>query len=380
MTRRTTGWSEAIIAIAIVSAAVAAWIGREHVEAAASAVLGIGENGAARQGRRAHGRAPQPVVVATVVQGRNDVALEAIGTARAKQFVTLLAPIAGEVVKSAIVAGAHVKQGTVLVQLDSKKARLALSMAKSMRLDAERKLHRAEQLRRRNVNPDAIVDDARTAFERTTIALNQAEERLADLTVRAPFDGVVGIPKVEVGDRVTSATPLVSLDDRSELIVEFEVPERYLPRIRPGHPVEGRTPGFPREVFKGAVRSIDSRIDPVARSVTVRAALPNGDDRLRPGMSFTVMMSLPGQTYAKVPEVALQFSRSGNHVWVVADRKAKKVPVELIERADGYVLLDGALEPGTLVVIEGTQRLRPGRTVSFATEKEAAPKVQANGG
>lgn len=380
MTRRTTGWTEAIIAIVIVSAAVAAWIGREHVEAAASAVLGISENGAARDGRRAHGRAPQPVVVATVVEGRNDVALEAIGTARAKQSVTLLAPIAGEVVKSAIVAGAHVKQGTVLVQLDSKKARLALSMAKSMRLDAERKLRRAEQLRRRNVNPDAIVDDARTAFERTTIALNQAEERLADLTVRAPFDGVVGIPKVEVGDRVTSATPLVSLDDRSELIVEFEVPERYLPRIRPGHPVEGRTPGFPREVIKGAVRSIDSRIDPVARSVTVRAALPNGDDRLRPGMSFTVMMSLPGQTYAKVPEVALQFSRSGNHVWVVADRKAKKVPVELIERANGYVLLDGALEPGTLVVIEGTQRLRPGRAVSFAPEKEAEPKVQANGG
>ncbi|HUS98682.1 MAG TPA: efflux RND transporter periplasmic adaptor subunit, partial [Hyphomicrobiaceae bacterium] len=121
--------------------------------------------------------------------------------------------------------------------------------------------------------------------------------------------------------------------------------------------------GFPREVFAGAIQRIDSRVDPVARSVRVRAAIPNGTDKLRPGMSFVVELNLPGKPYWKVPELALQFSQTGNHVWVVENGRARKVEVTLVKRLESAVLVDGAIPQGGLVVIEGVQRIRDGAKV-----------------
>lgn len=370
---------QALIAALLVSAALAIWFGRAHVEAAASAVFGIAksgeENSAGRRGRRRGGGGAQPVVVSRAGEARNDVTIEAIGTARARQSVTIFAPIAGEITASSVKAGQRVRKGQTLFQLDEKKARLALDIARSRLLDAERKLKRAEQLLRRNVSSNATVDDARTAFQRAEIELRQAKEVMRDLAVEAPFDGVVGIPKVEIGDRVAPNTPLVTLDDRAELIVEFEVPERYAPRLTVGHAVEGRTPGYDREAFAGAVRSIDSRIDAQARTVVVRAALDNADDRLRPGMSFAVTVTLPGKAFPRLPELALQFSQQGNYVWAVREGKARKVAVVLVRRLGNEVLIDGKLAVGELVVVEGVQRLKDGSAVTFEASPEGKPQA-----
>lgn len=371
-----SGWVQWTVAAAIVAAAGATWLSRNYVDATASAILGVSKANEARSGGRGPGKGakqrPLPVIVGRVGEENNDVHVEAIGTARAKQSVTLYAPVAGEIIASTVRAGRSVAKDETIFELDSKKARLVVELARSRLLDAERKLKRSEQLKRRRVNSDAAVDDARTAYERARWELDRVEEALRDLKIKAPFAGVLGIAKVEVGDRVTPSTALVTLDDRSELLVEFEVPERYMPRLKTGQSVKALTPGYNRTAFAGTIERIDSRIDPSARTVIVRAALPNPNDQLRPGMSFAVETVLPGEAYPSIPELALQFSQSGNFVWRIDNKTARKVDVALVRRLDEHVLVSGDLKLGALVVVEGVQRLRPGRKVSYSEPASAA--------
>ena len=128
-------------------------------------------------------------------------------------------------------------------------------------------------------------------------------------------------------------------------------------------PLAVTTPSAASRSFTGIVAAVDNRVDAASRSIRVRAEVPNPDDQLRPGASFIVRMNFPGKTYARTPELAVQYSRSSLHVWRVADDKVEQVPVRLVRRLDGAVLVDGNLVAGDLVVIEGTQRLRPGVAV-----------------
>jgi len=271
-------------------------------------------------------------------------------------------------------AGQRVAAGDVILRLDTRTAELAVDIAKVRVTEAEAKLDRSRQLLRSNVNPQAMVDDAKTALQRTRLALKQAEEALADRTIRAPLSGIVGIPKVEVGDRVTPTTAIVTLDDRSELLVEIAVPEEYLARVQHGQKVIARTPTFPDRDFDGVVERIDSRINPLSRTVMVRAKLPNGHDLLRPGMSFAVKLVIPGKSYPTVPELALQWAKGESFVWTVKDDTTKRVPVRPVKRQSSIILVDGDLHEGDLVVIEGVQRLRPGRAVRYAM-----PQAQPDG-
>ncbi|MEL6575267.1 MAG: efflux RND transporter periplasmic adaptor subunit, partial [Pseudomonadota bacterium] len=163
---------------------------------------------------------------------------------------------------------------------------------------------------------------------------------------------------------VAESDEIARYDDRSVILVEVDIPEIALPRIRLGLAVSATTPSVPGQRFEGTVEAIDSQVDASNRTARLRVAIPNPDDTLRPGASFTVRLALPGDRYPSVPELAVQFSRGTVHVWRVAEGKAEKVPVEMVARRDGRVLVNGPLAPGERVIVEGTQRLRPGRAVS----------------
>ena len=358
------GWLQLATFAMMLAAAAALWVGRDHVGTVFAAITGA-EQTAGPGGRDA--RPGVPVVVAKAGSQSNDVYVDAIATARAKRFVTLFPEVSGEVMKLDKHAGDTVQAGEAILELDSRDAELAVELAKVRVQEAELALDRSRQLMERNVNSAAKVPDARTVLERTKIELRQAEEALAKRTLRAPFDGVLGIPKVEKGDRVTPTTSIITVDDRSELVVEIEVPEEFLSHIEPGQSVKAETPSFPSRPFSGTVERIDSRVMPTSRTVMVRAALPNPRDLLRPGMSFAVELTVPGEDYATVPELALQWGKGESFVWCVdADNKAKRVVVRSVKRLNRVILVDGDLVEGDLVVVEGVQRLRPGRKVSYS--------------
>ncbi len=318
--------------------------------------------------RKAGGNRGVPVIVDAAGEAPDSVSLDAIGTARAARHVVLFPETEGEIVAFPVASGAQVARGDVLLRLDSRNAALAVRVAETRVKEAESALARARQLRANNVRSAANVEDAEFVLERTQLELAQAREALADRTLRAPFDGIVGIPKVEAGDRVDVETEIITIDDRTSLLVEVEVAERYLARLSVGMQVTARTPTFPDAPVDGEVVKIDSRVDPVSRTVLVRAAFDNPDDSLRPGMSFFVNMQLPGPTYPSVPELALQWRDGESYIWKIVDGAAVRTAVTAKRRLNDQVLVEGDVRPGDLVVVEGVQRLRNGRTVSLVGE------------
>jgi len=364
-------WLQLVVFVLLLGASGALWFGKEDVTEVFAAITGA--EAERERVARPRGQRKVPVVVRRVGLSDNDVVIEAIATARAKRFVTLYPEAAGEIVQFGVQAGDRVKGGHVILRLDARTAELAVEVAKVRLVEAERLLARAARLHKRNVNSQAKVDDARTAMQRTRLELEQAQDALSRRTMRAPFDGFVGIPKAETGDRVTTASDIITMDDRSELLVEIEVPEQYLARLKVGQKVVARTPSFGERRFEGVVGKIDSRIDPASRAVTIRAHLPNPDDDLRPGMSFAVELAIPGETYPTVPELSLQWRNGESYVWRVRGQTAEKVTVRTVKRRNAVILVDGDIGEGDLVVFEGVQRVREGRPVSFVAPTPPGP-------
>ena len=304
-----------------------------------------------------------PVVVAPAREMVDDVDLDVTGSGLAARSVTLYPAVAGEVAVVGFRAGQRVAAGAVLLRLVDRRERLAVDLA-AARLDvARRQLARLESTRGTGAVAGSVIDDADSAVRLAQIELRQTQVALDERMLRAPFSGVVGIAAVEPGDRVGIDTAIGTLDDRRTLQVAFELPESYAARVKAGQALTVASPAFGERQFAGRVALVDSRIDVEARNLRVRAEVPNAQDLLRPGMSFQVRLTLAGARHVAVPELALQWGRDGAYVWVVREGKAVQVPVRSLRRAQDQVMVDGALQAGETVVVEGVQRLRAGRAV-----------------
>jgi len=371
MTRQMAIWKQLFVIALLAGVGYAAWDQRARL----SDLTGISFSKEAPEQRRGGNVSDGvPVIVEPVSMVRAVDRVQAIGDGRAQRSITIYPEVSGIVSEIDFEAGDRLEDGEVILRLNDREARIAVQIAEAQVAEARRTVERYEELLNRNAIAMAQVDTARTALRTAELELEQAREALADRTIRAPFDGVVGIPQVEVGDRVSDATAITSLDDRSVILVEFEVPEIYLERIRVGQTITATTAGFSGRSFEGRITEINSRVDPQTRAVRLRAALENPDDVLRGGMSFAVKLVLEGGEYPAIPELALLWERDGAHVWAVNDGKAEKVAVTVVKRAQGRVLVAGNLAPGQLVVVEGTQRLRPGRALSFERPDATAQK------
>jgi RND family efflux transporter MFP subunit len=361
--RQLGGGLQLVLLLMLLGGAVALWAGREQVSIVFAGFSGTEPNAKTGKGKK---QRTVPVVVARVSELANDAIVSAIGTGRARRSVMLFPEASGEIRHVFVRAGTRLSKGQPILRLDSRDAELAVKVAKTRLVETDRLMKRSEQLLKKKINSQANLDDASNLVDRAELELQQAEEALADREVKAPFDGVVGISKVELGDRISPSTPIVTIDDRSELIVEFEVPEQFLTLLAIGQKVAAQTPSFQGREFEGVIEDIDSRIDPTSRTVIVRAKIPNKQDLLRPGLSFVVDLIIPGKIYPSVHELALQWRKGISYVWRVRNQKAEKVPVRSVKRLNSTILIEGDVSKDDLVVVEGVQRLRPGRPVQFS--------------
>ena len=304
-----------------------------------------------------------PVIVALTANANDTVNLDMTGSGSARHSVVIFPAVAGEVAEVAFSTGQSVRAGQVLLRLVDRQQRLAADLA-AAQVDAANALaDRYEATRGSGAVPESVLDEARAVLRGAKIELAQAQVAVADRVVYAPFSGIVGLSDIERGDRVTTDSALTTLDDRRVLLIDFDLPEPYLARVALGHTISAVNPAYPARSFAGKVLEIDSRIDPLSRNVRVRAVVSNTADLLRPGMSFTVRLTMPGKTFVSVPELALQWGREGSFVWAVREGKSVQVAVRPVRRAAGRVLLDSALATGETVVVEGVQRLREGRSM-----------------
>jgi RND family efflux transporter MFP subunit len=373
MKRRTSLILQIVIMIVALGISAGLWLARDHL-GEVFAKIAPAERSGGKNGKNKEEAVP--VIVKYVETAANNQLVEAVGTGRAKRFITLQSETAGEIISFENRAGDRVNQGDVILELESKDQALAVEVARNKVLEAKRLSDRADVLLGKKINSKANVDDAKNLYNRAKLELAQAEEALRKRKVIAPFDGIVGIPKVELGDRITASTEIITLDDRSKILIEFEVPEIYMTQIALGQEISAFTPSMEERKFTGVIDQIDARINPANRSVTARAVLPNDEDLLRPGMSFAVEISLKGKTYPLIPELALHWAKGKSHVWRIENNIAKKIPVEIVRRLNSEIIVEGEIAKGDYVVVEGVQRLRPDIAVTFEPPEPATVSLK----
>ena len=307
------------------------------------------------------------VMTQTVAMTPNDRVFEAVGTGRARLSVQVYPAVSEEVTDVLFEPQQVVSKGDVLVQLDDREEKLAVRLAEVKLKDARRLLGRYEQALKQGGVPESEVDSARADFEAAQVALDQARLALEERQIKAPFDGVVGIPNIDPGDRVAPDTLITGLDDRRMLYVDFEVPETLAGALKDAQAeaprITAATPAYNGRIFSGMISAQESRVNPERRTLLARASIENEQDLLRPGMSFATRWEIPGQAYPTVPEISLQWGRQGSFVWLIREQKAERVFARVVARKAGLVLLDGDIAEGENVVVEGLQRLRPGAEV-----------------
>jgi RND family efflux transporter MFP subunit len=305
------------------------------------------------------------VIVEPLQYSSERTRVEAVGTSRAVQSIAIHPATSGEVVSVNFEPGQPVEKGQVLVALDQRDEKLAVELAQVRLQDAERLYDRYRRTGDSGAVLPTALDAARTAVQAARIELDRARIALDYRTIEAPFGGYVGVTDIDPGDRVNPDTMITTLDDRSALLVSFEVPESLIGDVEPGNEVAVATWHSREPTAFGVIVDIGSRIDPASRTFVARAWVENEADILRPGMSFRVAMDLEGTPYPVISETGVQWGADGAYIWSVVDRRAHRVPVTVIQRQQGQVLVDGELEEGDLIIVEGVQRMRDGIGVSY---------------
>jgi membrane fusion protein (multidrug efflux system) len=314
-------------------------------------------------------------ILVELAEARHDVLrrrIEAVGTTLARQAVDIVPLTSGRVASIEFEPGERVAAGDVLIRLDDEIERSEVAEAAAALREADLAYERAAKLRTNNTVAQATVDDLRAARDGAQARLDGAARRLADRTVRAPFAGIVGIRRIDVGARVDDDTVLTTLDDLSEVEVDFAVPEIFYGAIAPGQAVSAQSVAFGEHRFEGRVTTIDSRIDRVGRSFRVRAVLPNPDLALPAGMFMHVELILGERDAVTIPEEAVVAEGAATFVFTTEDGRARRRDVELGQRELGRVeVLDG-LAAGEEVVASGLQRLRDGAEVEIRGAADGA--------
>jgi RND family efflux transporter MFP subunit len=377
-----SSWKQIVAALVILVAAVAAWarfypgapeiLARWGMDGVIAATPPTTESAAAGQSGR--NRAGQVVTIVASPAGTATIndRLQAIGTGRANATVTVNPYSSGRLTELLVQSGTHVEKGDVIAKLDSETEVIARDRAQVAIEDAQSKLDRVKSLRASNAATPVAVADAQVTLANARLALRDAELALERRSVVAPIEGTVGILPIAAGNYVTSQSAIATLDDRSSILVDFWVPERFAAAVKVGAQLSATPLANPNQVYTGTVSAIDNHIDENSRTLLVKATIANPADSLRAGMSFQIGMRFPGDTYPAVSPLAIQWGTDGAYVWAVANGKAKRVPVRIIQRNTETVLIDAPVASGDMVVTEGTQSVSEGGDVRIAGQDRAA--------
>jgi membrane fusion protein, multidrug efflux system len=305
-----------------------------------------------------------PVVIAAVIEQPWSDIIEALGTARARESVTLTAKVTETVDRVAFDDGDYAEEGQVLVDLSGRAEVASLEEAQANYTEALKQYQRLAGLVEQGTVPRSQLDNAVASRDAARARMNAIRARLADRVITAPFAGVLGFRRVSPGTLVTPGTEIATLDDVSMIKLDFSVPETFLGQLAPGQSIQARSAAWPENTFDGTVRTLDSRVDPVSRAITVRADLPNPQGLLRPGMLLTVRLQQAPRTALVIPELALVQVGSTQSVFRVgADDTVEQVPVQSGMRRRGEVEIVAGLRVGDRIVVEGVGKLRPGARV-----------------
>lgn len=306
-----------------------------------------------------------PVEVAAVETMTINEEVEALGTLAADESIVIAPEIAGRVVALGFREGERVKAGQELVKLDTAILDAELKQAMADLGLARDTNDRLKGLVSRGSGTQVALDESTAKLASSEARVQLAKAKLAQSTILAPFNGVVGLRSVGIGDYVSVGKQLITLTNIDPIKIDFRVPEIFLARVKVGQPVQVRVDAAPDRTFAGQIFAIDPVVDVNGRAIRLRATVPNADLSLKPGLFARLSIIVDQRENAVVvPEMAVVPDGIGKMIYVAENGKARRVPVELGKRLPGKVEVIGGLKPGMQIVTAGQMRLRDGATIA----------------
>lgn len=323
---------------------------------------------------------PTPVIVAAAYTDKFVDRVEAIGTLRANETITLASTVTETVTAINFTDGQRVTKGDVLVEMTDNEEKALLDQQRALVNEAEKQLKRAQELAKTGAASTAVLDQAKREAVQTRAGLAALASRLDDHIITAPFDGIVGLRNISVGALLQPGTTITTLDDDSVMKLDFSVPSVYLPTLQPGVEIVAKASGFDEE-FKGEVSAVNSQVDEATRSVVVRAIIPNPEGKLKPGLLMTVELLKNPRESVGIPENAIVPEGRKQFVFVVNSSKnpptVEKREIVTGVRRPGDIEVIDKLKPGEKIVVQGTMMVRDGQPVKVTAEQQKGETLQA---
>ncbi|MDT8377053.1 MAG: efflux RND transporter periplasmic adaptor subunit [Mariprofundaceae bacterium] len=293
--------------------------------------------------------------------------MEALGTAQANESITITAKVSGRLEEIAFTDGQQVRKGDLIVRLDQDEEYAQLIAAEVQLAEHTREVKRLQTLLARRAAATRELDERKTLAAVAASNIEQIKARISELTLKAPFDGKVGIRRVSPGALIQPGQVIVTLDEIDPIKLDFSIPSTMLQGLKPGDRIEARAEALGDRVFTGRVTATDSRIDPLTRSMLLRAIIDNPDGELIPGMLMRVTLLANEREAVVVPEESITQKQERHFITLVtADGKAEIRAVQTGLRRDGLVEIRQGLAAGELVVVRGMGFVKPGQAVSVS--------------
>jgi membrane fusion protein (multidrug efflux system) len=324
---------------------------------------------AAKPAAAVAGGFPQPVETARVLAAELALDATAVGSLRSNESVVLRPETAGRIASINFRDGVAVGKGALLVGLDAATQAAELDQAKANLWLAQTNQQRNQDLFARKFISQQALDNTQAGLKVQEAAVALAQARFEKMRIRAPFSGIVGIRNVSVGDYVKEGQELVNIEDIGTLKIDFRLPESYLSQLKPGQSLEVSSDAMPGQVFPALLDAINPLVEAGGRAISLRAHLPNGDARLRPGMFVRVRLIFAQRNNVLlIPEQAVVPDSKVPYVYRVVDGQAKRTSIKTGLRRDGQVEVVEGLSAGEQVVTAGQLKLRDGAPVRTAGE------------
>jgi membrane fusion protein (multidrug efflux system) len=346
---------------------------KNHILILGAALLTLAAPQAQAQGKGAGGAPATQVVVAAAYTDKFVDKVEAIGTPRANEAITLASTVTDTVTSVNFADGQRVQKGDILVEMTSGEEKALLDQQKALVNESYKQLERTRDLAKSGAASSSLLDERQRQYMSAKAGLSALQSRLEDYIIVAPFSGVVGLRNISPGALLQPGTKITTLDDDSVMKLDFSVPSVFLPTLHPGVEITARATGFSEE-FKGEIAAIDSQVDVVTRSVMVRAVIPNPDGKLKPGLLMTVELLKNPRDAVTIPETAIIPEGRKHFVFVVNEGEngsvAEKREIVIGARRPGDVEVIDKLKPGEKVIVQGTMMAQNGKPVKVIAEQQ----------
>ncbi len=310
------------------------------------------------------GNKPKPVILAPVNSRVIYDKIEALGTTRSIESTHITSSVTEKVKAIHFKDGQKVEQGQLLVELQKTEQQAELARAQAIKGERKLTLQRLRQLDKQKLASPDQLDRTRLELEQAEANIRAIQARIDDRLIRAPFDGVVGLRNISVGALVETGDLITTLDDTSFMKLDFSVPSVFLAEIKPGMKLKATASALAGMEFDGLIDSIDSRVDPLTRTVIVRALISNSEGKLLPGLLMQVDVMRNERQALVTAEAAMMPMAEQQYVMKVVGEdenvSVEKVEVKTGMRFPGYIEVLKGLSVGDRVVTHGNDKLKPG--------------------